>query len=119
MTITVNGQKMEPIEGSIDGIPVTETAFGTVEGLPDPQEGVCYIVSLLVQQRGPHRSDVYRPDMGPALVVRDAAGPGAADPSRSLSDTSKTGTQPASSSQNCPYTKQVNRTTQSWIAKQF
>jgi hypothetical protein len=60
--------------GSIDGIPVTKTAFGAVEGLPDPQEGVCYIVSLLVQQRVPHRSDVYRPDTGPSSVVRDAAG---------------------------------------------
>ena len=60
--------------GSIDGIPVTKTTFGHVEGLPDPQEGVCYIVSLLVQQRVPHRSDVYRPDTGPASVVRDAAG---------------------------------------------
>jgi hypothetical protein len=60
--------------GSIDGIPVTETAFGAVEGLPDPREGVCYIVSLLVQQRVPHRSDVYRPDTGPSSVVRDAAG---------------------------------------------
>jgi hypothetical protein len=60
--------------GSIDGIPVTKTAFGAVEGLPDPQEGVCYIVSLLVQQRVSHRSDVYRPDTGPSSVVRDAAG---------------------------------------------
>ena len=62
------------VTGSCDGIPVTQTTFGQVEGLPDPKERTVYIVSLLVQQRVPHRSDVYRPDTGPASVVRDAAG---------------------------------------------
>jgi hypothetical protein len=62
------------VTGDCDGIPVTKTTFGHVEGLPDPQQETIYIVSLLVQQRVPHRSDVYRPDTGPSSVVRDAAG---------------------------------------------
>lgn len=60
--------------GEVDGIPVTVTTFGAVEGLPEPQEGTAYIVSLLVQQAVPNRSDVYRPDTGPQSVVRDGAG---------------------------------------------
>jgi hypothetical protein len=60
--------------GEVDGIPVTVTTFGAVEGLPEPQEGTVYIVSLLVQQAVPNRSDVYRPDTGPQSVVRDGAG---------------------------------------------
>ena len=62
------------IIGDCGGVPVTETDFGPVEGLPDPQEGTAYIVSLLVQQQVPHRRDVYRPDTGPASVVRDGVG---------------------------------------------
>lgn len=58
----------------VDGIPVTETTFGAVEGLPEPQEGTIFIVSLLVQQAAPNRHDVYRPDTGPQSVVRDDAG---------------------------------------------
>ena len=59
--------------GEVDGIPVTETTFGAVEGLPEPQEDTIYIVSLLVQQ-AVSRPDVYRPDTGPQSVVRDSAG---------------------------------------------
>lgn len=61
------------VVGEVDGIPVTETKFGAVENLPEPQEGTVYIVSLLVQQAAP-RPDVYRPDTGPQSVVRDGAG---------------------------------------------
>ena len=62
------------VVGEVDGIPVTETTFGAVEGLPDQQEDTIYIVSLLVQQAAVNRPDVYRPDTGPQSVVRDAAG---------------------------------------------
>jgi len=60
--------------GEVDGTPVTVTKFGAVEGLPEPQDGTVYIVSLLVQQAVPARKDVYRPDTGPQSVVRDACG---------------------------------------------
>lgn len=58
----------------VDGIPITETAFGAVEGLPAPSKDTVYIVSLLVQQAVPQRQDVFRPDTGSQSVVRDSAG---------------------------------------------
>jgi hypothetical protein len=57
-----------------DGIPVMQTVYNVVEGLPDYQQGTAYIVSHLVQQCRPDRSDLYRPDTGPASAVRNAAG---------------------------------------------
>lgn len=48
--------------GELDGIPVTETVFGEVEGLPAPKDGVVYIVSSLVAGRVPERSDVFIPN---------------------------------------------------------
>lgn len=56
--------------GSIDGIPVTATEFGEVEGLPEPAENTIYIVSSLVAQRVPERTDVYIPSES----VRDENG---------------------------------------------
>lgn len=62
--------------GVIDGIPVVESVFGQVEGLPDPEPGVVYIVStptmLAARQMG--RTDVVSPDTGPASAVRDEQG---------------------------------------------
>jgi len=60
--------------GDVDGIPVTRTEFGQVENLPEPQAGVVYIVSLLVQQACPERTDLLRPDTGPQNVVRSPDG---------------------------------------------
>lgn len=59
-SLTVNG-----IE-----VPVTETIFGTVTGLPEPVEGTGYIVSALVAQACPDRHDLCIPDDS----VRDAEG---------------------------------------------
>ena len=47
--------------GEIAGIPVTETVYGEVEGLPSPQENTIYIVSALVAQRCTGRTDVFVP----------------------------------------------------------
>lgn len=60
--------------GEIDGIPVTQTVFEPVTGLPDPQENTIYIVSLFVHGSPSvaHRTDLYRPDTGPQSAVRDA-----------------------------------------------
>lgn len=55
---------------TIEGIPVTMTEFGEVEGLPDPKPGVVYIVSSLVAQRVPDRWDVFIPNES----VRDSQG---------------------------------------------
>lgn len=54
----------------VDGIPVTTTSYGEVEGLPSPQEGVIYIVSALVAGRVPDRRDVFIPNES----VRDSEG---------------------------------------------
>lgn len=54
----------------IDGIPVTETVYGEIEGLPAPVKGNVYIVSSLVAQRVPDRDDVFIP----AESVRDDQG---------------------------------------------
>lgn len=56
--------------GEIDGIPVTATKYGDVTGLPDPTEGTVYIVSSLVAQRVPDRTDVFIPSES----IRDEAG---------------------------------------------
>lgn len=58
------------IVGNIDGIPVTTTEFGEVEGLPEPSENTIYVVSSLVAQRTPERTDVYIPSES----VRDENG---------------------------------------------
>ena len=55
--------------GDIDGIPVTTTEFGEVEGLPEPEGNTVYIVSSLVAQRV-HRWDVFIPNES----VRDEHG---------------------------------------------
>ena len=51
--------------GDIDGIPViSRTVFGKVIDLPEPVEGVAYIVSGLVAGQV-YRSDVFAPATGP------------------------------------------------------
>jgi hypothetical protein len=53
---------------SVEGIPVPvygPTTYGDVVGLPEPQEGTCYIVSLMVKDRCQHRPDVLAPGTGP------------------------------------------------------
>lgn len=56
--------------GDVDGLPVTATEFGEVEGLPSPKPGTAYVVSSLVAQRVPERRDVYIPNE----AVRDEKG---------------------------------------------
>ena len=66
--------------GVLHGLPVfLPPTFGAVEGLPEPQDGVVYIVSLLVasalQAAGVSRPDVVCPGTGPQDgAVRDAQG---------------------------------------------
>lgn len=61
----------------VDGfyIPLVRTEFGPVEGLPEPADGVVYIVSTLVARAvAGERDDVVAPDTGPESVIRDADG---------------------------------------------
>lgn len=55
-------------------IPVVETRFGEIDGLPEPEDGTIYIVSSLVAQAvAGRREDVMAPDTGPT-ALRDGDG---------------------------------------------
>ena len=54
----------------INGFGVVATAFADVTGLPDPQDGVYYVVSRLVLLACPDRSDL----LCPGELIRDSAG---------------------------------------------
>ena len=58
------------IIGTINGIPVTKTEFGEVEGLPEATENTIFLVSSLVASRVPDRLDVFIPNES----VRDDKG---------------------------------------------
>ena len=69
-TTTVVGQfEINGVE-----IPRTHTVYGEVEGLPDPQTGVIYVVSGMIvsalAQQGIHRDDLFVPGQ----QVRDEQG---------------------------------------------
>jgi hypothetical protein len=58
-------------EGELGGIPVFNTVYGAVEGLPAPQDGVALIVSAMVKDAAKgSRFDL----VSPGDLVRDAAG---------------------------------------------
>lgn len=56
--------------GTVDGVPLNRTVYGDVTGLPAPQPGTYYIVSALVAQAVPDRTDVLITDD----AVRDDQG---------------------------------------------
>lgn len=56
--------------GTVDGVTVNSTRFGAVDGLPAPAAGTYYIVSALVAQACPDRTDLLITDD----AVRDDAG---------------------------------------------
>ena len=56
--------------GDLAGIPLTSTVYGDLEGLPDEQPGVCYIVSGLVKAACPERKDL----LVPSEQLRDDQG---------------------------------------------
>lgn len=58
------------VVGEINGLPLTKTLFGEVEGLPEEKEGVFYIVSAMIKSTLPNRRDL----LVPGLQVRDDQG---------------------------------------------
>ena len=56
--------------GSHEGTPLSRQVYGAVEGLPEAQEGVLFVVSSLVRAAFPHRTDV----ASPGELVRNEAG---------------------------------------------
>lgn len=63
-------KQWEGILGTIDGITITKQFFGAVQGVPDREEGVAYIVSRIVADALTFRDDLFIP--GP--MVRDENG---------------------------------------------
>lgn len=55
------------VTGEVDGIPVVNTIFGDVTGIPEPKTGTIYLVSSLVAQAA-RREDVLAPDTGTTAV---------------------------------------------------
>jgi hypothetical protein len=78
----VTGQAFEPsgqiarvtveytVASSIGDIPLYTATYGDIEGLPDPVDGVTYIVSGMVKAAVPERGDV----VSPGNLVRDENG---------------------------------------------
>lgn len=60
--------------GEVDGIPVMATTFDFAERLPEPEEGVVYIVSMVVAQAARERIDIVAPDTG-STAYRYTDGP--------------------------------------------
>ena len=60
--------------GDLDGIQINKTSFGELEGLPSPETGKVYIVSMLAataaKQQYPEREDIFITDD----AVRDENG---------------------------------------------
>ena len=55
---------------TLNGVPITETVFGEVTGLPPETEGTYYIVSRMVASAASDRRDL----LVPGLQVRDEQG---------------------------------------------
>lgn len=56
--------------GHHDGVPLVRGTYGRVADLPEPSDGLMYVVSAMVRAACPHRDDL----ASPALLVRDEAG---------------------------------------------
>lgn len=62
--------EVSEVIGELNGVPVIRKSFGQVVNLPEPEEGVVYIVSALVAQAAKDRDDV----VFPGNLVRDDQG---------------------------------------------
>jgi hypothetical protein len=66
------------VVGRLGVIPIRKVEYGEIENLPDPMEGIYYIVSSVVlvalREKGINRPDVLAPDTNPDSVIRDSEG---------------------------------------------
>lgn len=58
------------VADTVDGIEIFRQEFGEVVDLPEPQEGILFVVSRMVKDRVPNRNDV----LVPGVAVRDEQG---------------------------------------------
>jgi len=68
--IVARCQQTNQQRGEINGVPIQQSVFGQVEGLPEQKHDVGYIVSGLVLAQVPDRPDVF----APANPIRDENG---------------------------------------------
>lgn len=54
----------------VDGIPTVTVTLGDVTGLPDPIEDTVYLVSMVIVDKCPTRTDIF----APGELVRDPSG---------------------------------------------
>jgi hypothetical protein len=70
----------EELISVINGIPVYKVSYGNIQGLPEPEPGTVYIVSIVVlsalKEKGINRKDVVAPNTNPSKhgAVRDPSG---------------------------------------------
>jgi len=65
---------IEPDNLDLGGVPVVRKRHAEVVGLPEPQDEVLYLVSVIVPPAVPDRNDLIVPDTGPDSAVRDDGG---------------------------------------------
>jgi hypothetical protein len=58
------------IYDEIDGVVISQTLYGSVQDLPEPEEGTYYIVSLLVKKTAITRDDL----LAPGELIRNSEG---------------------------------------------
>lgn len=68
--VVARAEEKQTLVDTIDGVPVYQITYGEVVDLPEPVEGVAYIVSSITAQAVVGRNDIYVP----AAAVRDGAG---------------------------------------------
>lgn len=60
--VSVRTERTETLAFNDMTLATSKSVYGKVEGLPETEEGVVYIVSSLVAQRVPERRDVFIPN---------------------------------------------------------
>ncbi len=64
--------------GFVNGLPVKKNRYDAVKGLPEPEQGTIFIVSMLVcqalRERGIYRGDVLSPNTSPNEAIRNEKG---------------------------------------------
>lgn len=62
--------------GEVMGVPLVTQSYDEIQGLPEPEEGTLYLVSLVVRQaaREQGRTDIISPDTSPQGAIRDEQG---------------------------------------------
>jgi hypothetical protein len=71
--IWVRAQACATIIKIVDGVPLITLSYGTIFGLPDPEDDILYIVSRIVFHHPDiqHRYDLVVPDGGYNCLVKD------------------------------------------------